>query len=134
MDAKTWLRIHWDRALGWGLVGVGAVVVVLGWDGVASTPFPAEQMSYLVSGAIVGGLLIVVGAALLVSADLRDEWTKLDRIEELLRSGAAPSLAVAPVDAPATPEEEGAPRAAVAEGNGHGRRARRPARLTAGSS
>jgi hypothetical protein len=42
-----------------------------------------------VSGGIGGGLLIVVGAALLVSADLRDEWHKLDRIERLLRDGAA---------------------------------------------
>jgi hypothetical protein len=90
MDVKDWLRVHWDRALAWTLVTAGVVVLLFGWDGVASTPFPAEQMSYLVSGGIGGGLMIVVGAALLISADLRDEWHKLDRIERLLRDAAEP--------------------------------------------
>jgi hypothetical protein len=85
MDLKRWARLHWDRLLAWALVAGGAVALYVGWHGVADTPFPAEQMSYVVSGGIVGGLLIVLGGALLVSADLRDEWHKLDRIEALLR-------------------------------------------------
>jgi hypothetical protein len=85
MDLKRWARLHWDRLLAWGLVAGGAIALYVGWNGVADTPFPAEQMSYVVSGGIVGGLLVVLGGALLVSADLRDEWHKLDRIEALLR-------------------------------------------------
>lgn len=106
MDLKRWARLHWDRILAWGLVVGGAIAVYVGWNGVADTPFPAEQMSYVVSGGIAGGLLIVLGGALIVSADLRDEWHKLDRIEALLRDRA-------PEAAPeAAPEDASAPAAA----------------------
>jgi hypothetical protein len=84
MDLNRWARLHWDRIVAWGLVIGGAVAVYAGWSGVAGTAFPAEQMPYLVSGGIAGGLLIVLGGALLVSADMRDEWHKLDRIEAVL--------------------------------------------------
>ena len=77
-------RVHWDRVSGWGLVVVGAVVLAVGWWKVSRTPYPAEQMPYIVSGGIVGALLVVFGAAMLISADLRDEWHKLDRVEALL--------------------------------------------------
>lgn len=125
MDARTWLRVHWDRALAWSLIAAGVVVVALGWDGVASTPFPAEQMSYLVSGAIVGGLMIVVGAALLISADLRDEWNKLDRIEQLLRNAADEGNAAA-----ADPTVEVLEPAHAPGTNGHAVEPGRPARRT----
>ena len=78
------VRLHWDRVSGWGLVAVGAVVLAVGWWKVSKTPYPAEQMPYIVSGGIVGALLVVFGAAMLISADLRDEWHKLDRVEALL--------------------------------------------------
>ena len=92
MDVKDWLRIHWDRALAWALVVSGVIALLFGWDAVAGSAFPAQQLPYLVSGGIGGGLMVVVGAALLVSADLRDEWHKLDHIEALLRDGAVPQV------------------------------------------
>ena len=84
MNLVAKVRLHWDRVFGWGLVASGAVVLAVGWWNVSRTPYPAEQMPYIVSGGIVGALLVVFGAAMLISADLRDEWHKLDRVEALL--------------------------------------------------
>lgn len=84
MNLLAKVRLHWDRVSGWALVAVGAVVLGFGWWKVSKTPYPAEQMPYIVSGGIVGALLVVFGAAMLISADLRDEWHKLDRVEALL--------------------------------------------------
>jgi hypothetical protein len=94
VDWKHWLRLHWDRLSAWALTVAGVVVLLIGWKHIADTPFPAEQVPYIVSAGIGGGLMVVFGAALLISADLRDEWHKLDRIETVLRSSPAPPTEV----------------------------------------
>ncbi len=66
------------------LIGAGAVALVLGWVGVSGEAFPAKQLPYLISGGIAGVFILGLGALCWLSADLRDEWTKLDRIEEAL--------------------------------------------------
>lgn len=104
MDVKRWVRLHWDRLSAWVLTGAGIVVLLIGWRHIAGTPFPAEQVPYLVSAGIGGGLMIIFGAALLISADLRDEWHKLDRIEAVLRSSASS-------DVPTNGHGKGDPRA-----------------------
>ena len=90
MDLKHWARLHWDRIGAWTLAFVGVVVLLVGWQHVADTPFPAEQIPYVVSAGIGGGLLVVFGAALLISADLRDEWAKLDEIQQTLARQQSP--------------------------------------------
>jgi hypothetical protein len=84
MDPKQWFRKNPDRVVAWVAIGLGAVVLYLGWDGASSTAYPAEQLPYILSGGIGGSLLVALGATLLISADLRDEWRKLDRIERRL--------------------------------------------------
>jgi hypothetical protein len=84
MDAKQWLRKNPDRAGAWLAIILGAVVLFIGWQGASTTEYPAEQLPYILSGGIGGVLLVGVGATLLISADLRDEWRKLDRIERRL--------------------------------------------------
>ena len=97
MDLKTWLRAQWDRSLGAGAVIAGLVAILVGYHGVAGTPFPAEQIPYVVSGGVLGIALIGIGLTSWLSADLRDEWRKLDRIEQLLaREGAPEETAVGP--------------------------------------
>ena len=68
-------------------VVAGAIALVLGWCGVADETLTAQQLPYLVSGGIGGLFLLGLGATLLLSADLRDDWRKLDRIEEELALG-----------------------------------------------
>jgi hypothetical protein len=66
---------------------VGALLLILGWFGVSGKGLIAEQMPYVISGGLGGIFLMGVGAALWLSSDLRDEWTKLDRIEHVLEAG-----------------------------------------------
>ena len=92
MDFMNFVRHQRDRVAAWCCVAVGSLALLLGWLGVSGTPFPAEQIPYIVTGGLGGLFLLGFGAVLWLSADLRDEWRKLDAIEELLRQGADASL------------------------------------------
>jgi len=101
MDLKVVIRGLWDRAGGWLLIAAGGLALVLGWVGVSGTPLPSEQIPYVVSGGLFGLALIGIGTTLLISADLGDEWRKLDAIESVLRSqrsldGPADAVAAGP--------------------------------------
>ncbi|MDQ2650999.1 MAG: hypothetical protein M3Z03_15785 [Actinomycetota bacterium] len=84
MDLKAWLRAQWDRALAVLLVVVGGLALLLGWLGIDDALYPGQQIPYVLSGGIGGLFLVGVGAALWLSADLRDEWRKLDEIDQKL--------------------------------------------------
>lgn len=84
MELFKWLRLQWDRVFGAAAVLTGAVALLTGWSKVSATPYPAEQIPYVVSAGLGGLFLLGVGATLWHSADLRDEWRKLDRLEEKL--------------------------------------------------
>lgn len=109
MELGKWLRVAWDRAAALAVIAIGAVVLVVGWIGVSGEAYPAKQLPFIISGGIGGVFLLGVGALFWLSSDLRDEWTKLDRIEEalvrladtplverdVLTAAAAPALAAA---------------------------------------
>jgi len=80
----TWVRAQWDRVLAWLLVAAGLVALLVGWIGVSGTPYLAEQLPYLVSAGMLGLFLLGLGATIWISADLRDEWRKLDEVADLL--------------------------------------------------
>jgi hypothetical protein len=84
MNLGNWLRLAWDRAAAVALIAAGAVALILGWVGVSGEGFPAKQLPYLISGGIAGVFVLGLGTMCWLSADMRDEWTKLDRIEEAL--------------------------------------------------
>jgi hypothetical protein len=86
----TVLRSQWDRVLGGALIVVGFVALIIGYHGVSTSAYVADELSYVVSGGIGGLFLLGVGGALLLTADLHDEWRKLDRIEEAIRSAGLP--------------------------------------------
>jgi hypothetical protein len=58
-------------SLGWFLIASGFAAIGGGWAGVQSTPVVAVQLSYLVSGGLVGVALVMVGVGLLRQDDLR---------------------------------------------------------------
>ena len=99
-DLLTWVRAQWDRAGGVALLALGAVLVVSGWIGVASTSDGAEQLSYLMSGGLGGLFCLGAGATLIVSAHLEDEWRKLDDITRAVHRHLPP-------DAPSPPQRNG---------------------------
>ena len=86
------LRAQWDRLLGIAAVVAGAVTLLVGYLGVSGTSYTAEQLPYIVSGGLVGVVLLAGGGTLWLSADLRDEWLVLADIRtELQRLDTEPS-------------------------------------------
>jgi hypothetical protein len=84
VDLVNYLRNQWDRVGAWLCVIGGAVALLVGYLGVSGTLDTGEQLPYVVSGGMVGLFLLGLGAFLWVSADLRDEWRKLDAIDRHL--------------------------------------------------
>ncbi len=75
-----WLRNQWDRAAAVVTGAAGAIALLAGWVGASDTVYPAQQIPFLISGGLVGVVLVLVGATLWISADLRDEWRKLNEL------------------------------------------------------
>lgn len=78
------------------LLGFG--VIFFGWNGAASEALPAAQFPYLISGGIAGLGLVVIGAAMLVVQDSREDRARLQATLEQLtaaveRQGGAANAA-----------------------------------------
>jgi hypothetical protein len=84
MELLKWCRLQWDRVCAVIAFAAGAVLLVLGWVGVSGVVYPAEQIPYVISAGFGGLFLLGIGGTLWHSADLRDQWRTLDRIEHHL--------------------------------------------------
>jgi protein-S-isoprenylcysteine O-methyltransferase Ste14 len=82
MDIVKWLRNQWDRAAAVAAVVFGVVALMLGYLGVSRSTLATQQIPYLASGGLAGLFALGLGATLWLSADLRDEWRKLDLIHK----------------------------------------------------
>lgn len=105
-DTLLWVRAQWDRVLATTLFVAGGVALVVGWVGVSRQALTALQVPYVISGGIGGIFLLGVGAVFWLSADLRDEWRKLDEVaaalgaEERVSGGGAVAAVDPWVDLP----------------------------------
>ena len=86
MDFMKWARYHWDRLAAGGLAALGLLTLLLGYFGVSGTVYPAEQLPYMISGGILGLFFLGSAGVLYLSADMRDEWRKLDKIDDSLQT------------------------------------------------
>jgi hypothetical protein len=85
MEFLKWAaRSQWDRSVAVLAALGGVVALALGWFGASDNTNPAGQIPYVISGGLVGVFLIALASTLWLSADLRDEWRKLDRLEQQL--------------------------------------------------
>ncbi|HZQ78497.1 MAG TPA: hypothetical protein VFE55_14270 [Acidimicrobiia bacterium] len=84
----TLLRAQWDRILGVGLVLAGAMLLLAGWFGVSGASTTKDQLSYLASGGLGGLFCLGAGIGLLISANLADEWRKLDALTRAVREAS----------------------------------------------
>jgi hypothetical protein len=115
-----WCRVQWDRALAIALTVLGAIAVIIGWIGVSGALVPAQQLPFIISGGIGGLFILGIAATVWISADLHDEWRKLDRLEEVLRTSP-------PTDTDAGDDGH---HAATVQANGSSPRRSRPLRST----
>lgn len=81
MDPMTFLRSQPDRVLAVLSGIVGIALLVDGWYGVSDQGIVAGQIPYLISCGLGGIFALATGTTLWLSADLRDEWRKMDAIE-----------------------------------------------------
>lgn len=89
MDMTRLLRVQADRVAAVGCALAGGLVLLVGWIKVSSHAYPAEQLAYIASAGLGGMFLLGLGAVLWLSADLVDEWRKLDRLEAEMRKQTA---------------------------------------------
>ncbi len=89
------------------------LALLLGWLGIDDALYPGQQIPYVLSGGIGGLFAVGLGAVLWLSADLRDEWRKLDDIDQklgrLLEAQASQDAAAASVDGESAPRRRGRP-------------------------
>lgn len=88
-DFVTLLRAQWDRVLAFALLALGAVMLIVGSITVSGASNVADQLSFLASSGLGGLFCLGLGASLLVSANLQDEWRKLDELVTGLRDASA---------------------------------------------
>ena len=94
----TLLRAQWDRLLGGGLIVAGAVLVIAGWVGVSGAATTKDQLSYLASGGLGGLFCLGAGVGFVISANLADEWRKLDDLTRAVREASAKDPSVPPFE------------------------------------
>lgn len=96
--------------VGWVFIGLGALLVLLGYLGVSREAIVEKQIPFLVSGGIGGVLLCIVGAYFLGTEELRRDSGRLDRLETMVEE-----LHAALLNRPDAPK----PQPAATNGNGH---------------
>jgi hypothetical protein len=89
MELRRFLMQNKTRACAALAFVTGAVALVIGWHGTAHSSLTSEQIPYLVSGAIFGLFALGTAGILWLSADLRDDYDKLDEIARALHGLSA---------------------------------------------
>jgi hypothetical protein len=82
------------------LVGVGLLLIGVGWNGAAGQLSVLAQLPYLVSGGLLGLALVVLGAAVLVLQSAREDRAMLEAKLDLLAEAVLESGGRARPDAP----------------------------------
>jgi len=101
-----WVGKATRPVIGWVLLGIAALVILIGWIGVSGTPVVAKQIPYVVSGGIGGVLLAVLGAYFLGTEELRKDSGRLDRLEQMVLQLHDTLLAREDAPAPVNPADE----------------------------
>jgi hypothetical protein len=119
-DTGRFFRSEWDRVAGYACLLAGVVALAFGIAGVRDAADVVDEISYLVTGGIGAVFLLGTGATLLLSADLHDDFRKLDRVEEKLdtihRALLAEHPHLADLAAPAPSPEPPAPSGGIRVG------------------
>jgi len=69
---------------GWILVGVGLLLILIGYLGISREALVAKQLPYLISGGIGGIAFVGFGAMLIGTEDLKRAQERIDHLEDLV--------------------------------------------------
>jgi len=69
------------QLIAWLLIVAGAVCGLIGWIGVSGRDVEALQLPFLASGAVAALVFTAIGAALLISSDVRADRERQGRLE-----------------------------------------------------
>jgi hypothetical protein len=69
---------------GWILVGLGIILIIVGYLGISREALVAKQLPYLISGGIGGLALVGFGAMLVGTEDLKRTQERIDQLEDLV--------------------------------------------------
>nr|MDP9101577.1 hypothetical protein [Actinomycetota bacterium] len=99
---------------GLSVLALAAVVGGIGWYQVSGEPLVNRQIPFLASAGILAVLLSVLGGSLIVAEQLRGDQSRIDELEQAVRSlteALAPMIESPPRHAPvATSPQKRAPR------------------------
>lgn len=91
MNAKARLYVvtQWDRFGAATAILLGAITLIGGAAEINDKIYPGQQLPLILSAGIGGLFLLGLGGMLWLSADMRDEWRKLDSLERAIREEGA---------------------------------------------
>jgi hypothetical protein len=69
---------------GLGLAGIGLLAIGIGWNGAAGQLSMLGQIPYVISGGLIGISLVILGAAMLVVQNAREDRAMLEAKLDLL--------------------------------------------------
>ena len=79
---RTWARL--GGQLGLGFIATGLLLIGLAWNGAAGVDFVSGQIPYLLSGGALGLGLIILGAALIIVQNSRQDRSLVEaQLKEL---------------------------------------------------
>src|SRR5687767_14337142 len=81
---RRYLAAGGGQALAFVLLGLGALLLIIGWFGVSREVIVSKQIPYLVSGGLGGAFLLGVAGLLLVTHELRLDNRRLAAVEMLM--------------------------------------------------
>ena len=67
---------------------IGLIAIFFGWNGAAGSNVPMAQFPYLISGGIAGLAIVVMGGALLIVQNAREDRARLEAVLERLISAS----------------------------------------------
>ena len=94
---------------GWILVGIGFLLVLIGYLGISREALVAKQLPYLISGGIGGLALVGFGAMLVGAEDLKRTHERIDHLEDLVADLHSALLSRPDAPAPSSNGESAGP-------------------------
>jgi hypothetical protein len=79
-----WIGNATRPVIGWVLIVVGAVMIIVGYIGVANEVLVAKQLPYRISGGILGVAVVAVGVMFIGTEQIRRDSGRLDRLERMV--------------------------------------------------